>query len=123
MNKILIVDDSEMARASMSFSLKSKRYGVVEAVNGKDALVKLSEHQDIGLVITDLNMPAMDGVALIQKVRQSDRNKDLPIYVITTEQKTGEEVIKKGATGVIIKSGKTSEEIHKIVSQYVSPTE
>jgi two-component system chemotaxis response regulator CheY len=123
MNKILIVDDSEMARASMSFSLKSKRYGVVEAVNGKDALVKLSEHQDIGLVITDLNMPEMDGVALIQKVRQSDRNKDLPIYVITTEQKTGEEVIKKGATGVIIKSGKTSEEIHKIVSQYVSPTE
>ncbi len=121
MSKILIVDDSEMARASMSFSLKSKRYDVVEAANGKEALVKLDEHQDIALVITDLNMPEMDGLALIQQVRQFGKKKDLPIYVITTEQKTGDEVIQKGATGVIIKTGKTSEEMHKIVSKYVKP--
>jgi two-component system chemotaxis response regulator CheY len=121
MNKILIVDDSEMARASMSFSLKSQRYDVVEAENGRDAVAKLEVHKDIGLIITDLNMPEMDGISLIRHVRQFGRNKDIPIYVITTEQKTGDEVIKKGATGVIIKTGRTSEEIRRIVGLHVKP--
>ena len=119
MPKILIVDDSEMARASMSFSLKSRRYEVVEASSGKEALVRLDEHKDIGLIITDLNMPEMSGLDLIAFVRQFGRQKDIPIYVITTESSTGNEVIEKGATGYIIKSGKTSEEMHKVVGKHI----
>jgi CheY-like chemotaxis protein len=119
MKKILIVDDSEMARTTMSFSLKSKRYEVVEAANGKEAVERLSEHDDIGLVITDLNMPEMNGLELIDHIRKNCRPSDLPVYVITTESKTGNEVMEKGATGFIIKSSKTSEEMHKVVGKYI----
>jgi two-component system chemotaxis response regulator CheY len=120
MKKILIVDDSEMARRSMVFSLTSKRYDVLEAVNGRDAVDKLKANADIGLVITDLNMPEMDGRALIAYVRQSPVWKDVPVFVITTETQTGNELMEKGATGFIMKSSKTSEEMHRIVSQYIT---
>ncbi len=119
MKKILIVDDSEMARKSMAFSLASKRYDVLEAVNGSDGVVKLKANDDIGLVITDLNMPEMNGMELIAYIRTKHTHPDIPVYVITTESKTGDEVIAKGATGYIIKSSKTSAELHKIVGEHI----
>jgi two-component system chemotaxis response regulator CheY len=119
MKKILIVDDSEMARRSMVFSLTSKRYEVIEAVNGKDGVDKLKANADVGLVITDLNMPEMNGLDLAAWIRKNYKPSDIPVYVITTESKTGDEVIAKGATGFIIKSSKTSEEMHKIVAKVI----
>ena len=120
MKKILIVDDSEMARKSMCFSLASKRYDVLEAINGKDAVDKLRRNSDIGLVITDLNMPEMSGLELIGYIRSSHKPSDIPVYVITTESKTGDDVMKKGATGYIVKSSKTSQELHRIVDQHMA---
>ncbi|MBN2353279.1 MAG: response regulator [Spirochaetales bacterium] len=119
MKKILIVDDSEMARKSMCFSLSSKRYNVLEAVSGRDAVAKLKENPDIGLVITDLNMPEMNGLELIAHIRSNHKPADIPVYVITTENKTGDDVMKKGATGYIVKSSKTSEELHRIVEKHM----
>jgi len=120
MKKILIVDDSEMARASMSFSLRSKKYDVIEASNGREAIEKLNENADIGLIITDLNMPEIDGFELIKYVREKSSHKNLPVYVITTEESTGQDAVKKGATGIIKKSSKTAEEMHKIVNKYIA---
>ncbi len=119
MKKILIVDDSEMARKSMCFSLSSKGHNVLEAINGRDGVAKLKANADIGLVITDLNMPEMNGLELIAYIRKNYTPSDIPVYVITTESRTGDEVIEKGATGYIIKSSKTSEELHKIVSMHI----
>jgi two-component system, chemotaxis family, chemotaxis protein CheY len=120
MKKILIVDDSDMARASMSFSLKSRKYDVLDAGNGKEALQKLAANQDIGLIITDVNMPEMNGIELVQNLRKNPATAALPVIAITTDEKMGNEIVAKGATQFIIKSSKSSEEIHAMVLKYLT---
>ena len=99
---ILIVDDSPTMRSSVSFCLRNAGYRVTEASDGKDALQKLRSIEDKGqslaLIITDINMPEMDGITFISKVKETER-KFLPILVLTTE--AGESIIEKGrAAGV-----------------------
>jgi two-component system chemotaxis response regulator CheY len=117
---ILIVDDSDMARAAMCFALKIKKYTVIDTPNGKDAIKKLGENPDIGLVITDLNMPEMSGLELIRYIRETMGNTTIPIYVLTTDDSAGKDVLGKGATGILLKSSKTSEEIDRIVKKYIA---
>lgn len=82
---ILIVDDSPTVIKFMAFSLKSKGYQVVSACDGMDALEKLS-HLDkaVDLIVTDLNMPNLDGYGLIEAVRQNHR--DTPIIILSSEE-------------------------------------
>jgi two-component system chemotaxis response regulator CheY len=99
---ILFVDDSPTMRASVSFCLRNAGYRVTEAADGKDALQKLQSIEDKGqslaLIITDINMPEMDGITFISKVKETGL-KFLPILVLTTE--AGESMIEKGrAAGV-----------------------
>ncbi|PTN38421.1 response regulator [Desulfonatronum sp. SC1] len=101
--RILTVDDSTSVRQMVSFTLKDAGYEVVEAVDGKDALTKLSGTVD--MIITDLNMPNMDGIELIRQVRALPNYKFVPIVMLTTEsqaekKQAGKEV---GATGWIVK--------------------
>lgn len=100
---IMTVDDSASVRQMVSFTLKGAGYNVVEAVDGKDALTKLSG--DINMVITDLNMPNMDGISLIREVRAKAAYKFIPIVMLTTEsQDTKKQEGKSaGATGWIVK--------------------
>jgi len=81
---ILIVDDSEMVRNFHAYILKSAGFEVVSAVDGADGLEKLYMN-DIALVLTDINMPNMDGYTLIEKIRADDEFEDLPIIIISTE--------------------------------------
>lgn len=102
--KILIADDSASMRQMVTFTLKGAGYDVVESVDGKDALAKLND-ADIGMIITDLNMPNMDGIELIRSVRAMAAFKFIPIILLTTEsqdekKKEGKEA---GATGWIVK--------------------
>jgi two-component system chemotaxis response regulator CheY len=94
---ILFVDDSPTMRASVSFCLRNAGYRVTEAADGKDALQKLQSIEDKGqslaLIITDINMPEMDGITFISKVKKTGL-KFLPILVLTTE--AGESMIEKG---------------------------
>jgi two-component system chemotaxis response regulator CheY len=119
MKSILIVDDSDMARTAICFALKMKNYSVLNATDGKDALKKIEEHKDIGLIITDLNMPQMSGTELIAHIRGVIGDTSMPIYALTTDEKAGKEVIGKGATGFILKNSKTSDEVYKIVRIYI----
>ena len=94
---ILFVDDSPTMRSSVSFCLRNAGYRVTEAVDGEDGLQKLKSIKEDGetlaLIITDINMPRMDGITFISRVRESEF-KFVPILVLTTE---GEEsVIQKG---------------------------
>jgi two-component system chemotaxis response regulator CheY len=91
-------------RQMVTFTLTGAGYEVIESVDGKDALAKLSS-PDIGMIITDLNMPNMDGIALIRAVRAMPAFKFIPIILLTTEsqddkKKEGKEA---GATGWIVK--------------------
>jgi two-component system, chemotaxis family, chemotaxis protein CheY len=116
---ILIVDDSEMARAAMCFSLKIKNYTIIDSASGKDAIKRLEGNPEIGLIITDLNMPEMNGIELIKHIRETMGNRSIPIFVLTTDDNAGKDVLGKGATGFLLKSSKTSEEVHKIIKQYI----
>ena len=100
---IMAVDDSASVRQMVSFTLKGAGYEVIEACDGKDALAKLTG--TVNMVITDLNMPNLDGIGLIKGVRTSPAHKFIPIVMLTTESQESkkQEAKAAGATGWIVK--------------------
>lgn len=105
MNKrIMTVDDSATVRQMVGFTLRDAGYEVIEAVDGKDALEQLS-NQSVHMLITDLNMPQLDGVGLIKEVRRNPRNRFIPILMLTTESSDVKKQEGKaaGASGWIVK--------------------
>lgn len=101
---ILIVDDSNAIRQSIGFVLEQAGYQVVQAEDGADAVKKL-ETRSFDLVISDVNMPNMDGIALTKYIRQNGKHQFTPILMLTTESQA--EMIQEGkaagATGWIVK--------------------
>lgn len=100
----MTADDSASVRQMVVFCLKQNGYNVIEAVDGKDALTKLSA-QKVDMLITDLNMPNLDGIGLIKGVRSGSLNRLIPIIMLTTESNDSKKSEGKaaGATGWIIK--------------------
>ena len=86
--RFLIVEDSPTMRQLISFSLKRfKGCKIIEAVDGVDALKKL-QTDEVDMILTDINMPVMDGLKLVTLVKQNPRLRELPIIIITTEGAT-----------------------------------
>ena len=81
---ILIVDDSASLRQVVSIALKGAGYDVIEACDGKDALSKLNG-QKIHLIISDVNMPNMDGISFVKAAKQQPAYKFTPVIMLTTE--------------------------------------
>ncbi len=104
MRKVLIVDDSVSMRQMVGFTLRQGGFEAIEAEHGQDALDKL-KGQTVDLVITDLNMPVMDGITLIRNLRLQPGMKTKPILMLTTEglATKKEEGKAAGATGWIVK--------------------
>lgn len=102
--KILTVDDSKTMREMVSFTLKNAGHEVLEAEDGVHALQVLEGNKP-DLIITDLNMPNMDGFELITAVRKEGASKYVPILILTTESDTNKKERGKaaGATGWIVK--------------------
>ncbi len=102
--RILIVDDSPTIRQMVSFTLREANYEVIEAENGKAGLAEI-EKAKFDLVITDLNMPVMDGIAFIRAARGRDGSRFVPILMLTTESQNEKKMEGKaaGATGWIVK--------------------
>lgn len=119
MHSILAVDDSASMRQMVTFTLKSAGYSVVEAVDGQDALEKSGQH-DFDLVLTDQNMPRMDGINLTKSLRNHPKFKATPILILTTEssdqmKQAGRDA---GATGWLVKPfdpAKLIEVIKKVI--------
>jgi len=101
---IMTADDSASIRQMVSFTLKQAGYQVIEAVDGKDALAKLNG-TSVHMLLTDLNMPNMDGLELIRNVRANPAYKFIPIVMLTTESQVEKKQEGKmaGATGWIVK--------------------
>jgi two-component system, chemotaxis family, chemotaxis protein CheY len=101
---IMTADDSASVRQMVSFTLKQGGYEVVEAVDGKDALQKLAGRK-VDMLITDLNMPNLDGIGLIKGARAIPACKFIPIIMLTTESQDSrkQEGKSAGATGWIVK--------------------
>ena len=102
--KILAVDDSISIRKSISFILGQENYDVTEAEDGADGLKKAMSDK-FGLIITDINMPNMDGIEFIKELRNTSEYKFTPIIVLTTENQDSkmQEGRAAGATGWIVK--------------------
>lgn len=90
---IMIVDDSSSIRQVVSIALKSSGYEVIEACDGRDALDKL-DGKKVHLIISDVNMPNLDGIGLVKEVKQNPAYKFTPIMMLTTE--SGEDMKAKG---------------------------
>lgn len=101
---VLTVDDSASIRQMVGFTLKGAGYGVIEAVDGNDGLAK-AKSSTVGLVLTDQNMPGMDGIALIKSLRALPAYKSVPILMLTTEAGDAMKAQGRaaGATGWIVK--------------------
>lgn len=104
MTKILAVDDSTSMRQMVGFTLKSSGFEVVEAADGVEAL-KIAKSQSFDLVISDVNMPNMDGITLVKELRTLADYKFIPILMLTTESSTEKKQAGRaaGATGWIVK--------------------
>ncbi len=104
MTKILAVDDSASMRQMVSFTLKGAGYEVVEAADGKLALDQ-ARKQQFDLVLSDVNMPVMDGITLVKELRGLSNYKFTPILMLTTESAGDKKMEGKqaGATGWLVK--------------------
>lgn len=101
----LIVDDSPTMRQMVAFTLTNAGFTVVEAQDGKDAVNKVAGGRKMDIVVTDLNMPEMDGIALIKELRKLSAFRFTPILMLTTESAAEKKQAGKeaGATGWIVK--------------------
>lgn len=114
--KILVVDDSKLMHKVYEVMLR--QYPLVYAVDGRDALDKLSRHGDVDLVLLDINMPNMNGLEFMAELRARPEWSSLPVIVITTEGK--EESTQRGLeAGAVayIKKPFRSEEILEIIAR------
>jgi two-component system chemotaxis response regulator CheY len=105
MARILAVDDSPAMRQMVSVTLRSAGHDVTEAVDGVAALNLAQKLPPMDLVITDVNMPNMDGITLVRELRQLSHYRGVPLLVLTTEASTQRKQEGKaaGATGWIVK--------------------
>ena len=101
---VLTVDDSRTMREMVAFTLRQAGYDVQEAEHGQAAIAVLKT-KPADVIITDLNMPVMDGVALIRALRSDPKFRSVPIVMLTTESDAGKKAEGKsaGATGWLVK--------------------
>ena len=101
---VLVVDDSVTIRQMLSFTLKEAGFAVVEAGDGQEGLERLAG-QRIDLIVTDLNMPRLDGIGFIRALRGQPASKHTPVLMLTTESQEArrQEGRSAGATGWIVK--------------------
>ncbi|HOM29078.1 MAG TPA: response regulator [Deltaproteobacteria bacterium] len=115
--KILVVDDSATLRASVAYTLKAAGFETIQAVNGADGLDKLqhahASGEAIGMIISDINMPIMDGITFIREVKKTPF-KFLPILVLTTESQEDMKLKGKqaGASGWLVKPFKPDQLVY-----------
>lgn len=102
--RVMTVDDSASIRQMVMFTLQQGGYDVIEAVDGRDGLAKL-RGAICDLIITDLNMPNLDGIGMIREVRKDSTHRTVPIVMLTTEsqEERKQEGKTAGATGWLVK--------------------
>lgn len=123
LNKILIVDDSQLIHSMYRLVLnRYKSCKIVDAMNGLEALDVLSKENDFNLILLDINMPVMNGLQFMEKIKNENIYKQIPIIVISTEGKEEDTLraLQLGAAGYVVKPFKPHmlyELIEKILSR------
>ena|SRR5436309_2643629 len=116
MKTILIVDDSSAVRQQVSMTLKPVGFVMVEAADGLEGLAAVDSNRKIDLVICDINMPNMNGLEMLEKIKSKAENKALPVLMLTTEGHVA--LVKRakeaGALGWIVKPFKRSQLVQTV---------
>lgn len=120
--KVLIVDDSETIRQQVASALERAGFGVVEAADGVDGLERASQHE-LCMVILDVNMPRLNGLEMLERLKSDPRHAKLPVLMLTTEvqQSMIERAKKAGARGWMIKPVKMDQlvsTVNKLTSMH-----
>jgi len=112
---IMVVDDSASLRQVVGIALKGAGYDVVEGCDGKDALTKL-DGRKVNLIISDVNMPNMDGITFVKAVKQLPNYKFTPIIMLTTESQEGkkQEGQAAGAKAWVVKPFKPEQMLNAV---------
>lgn len=102
--KIMVVDDCQTTRKILGLYLKAKGFDVVSAENGLDAIEKLASHE-VNLIMSDLNMPFMDGIELVKTLKADPTTSHIPILMVTTEADPEEKqkAMEAGASAYLVK--------------------
>lgn len=118
---ILVVDDSASLRQVVAIALKGAGYDVIEGCDGKDALSKLTG-QKVHLIISDVNMPNMDGITMVKEIKQMPAYKFTPIIMLTTESQESKKAEGQaaGAKAWVVKPFKP-EQMLQAVSKLILP--
>lgn len=111
--KVLIVEDDLLVRGTLQRLLEEKGLEVVGAGNGKEGLQKA---KGVDLVVTDLRMPEMDGLQMVEELRANDDTKQIPVIVLTSDEKT-ETMNKALESGVTVYLSKATADADAIASQ------
>jgi two-component system, chemotaxis family, chemotaxis protein CheY len=82
---VLVVDDSSSLRALVKIALTRAGYAVIEGADGKEGLARLDEAPKVNLIVSDVNMPNMDGITFVRHVKQHPKHKFIPVIMLTTE--------------------------------------
>jgi two-component system, chemotaxis family, chemotaxis protein CheY len=85
MKQILLVDDSPSVRQQVRLALTEAGYTVIEANDGLEGLAKLAATPEVGLIISDINMPHMNGLEMVEKLKADAKNVDIPVLMLTSE--------------------------------------
>jgi len=111
----MIVDDSASLRQVVSIALRGAGYQVLEACDGKDALAKLTG-QKVHLIISDVNMPNMDGISFVRTLKQSSLYKFTPVIMLTTESQEAKKQQGQaaGAKAWVVKPFKTEQMLNAV---------
>lgn len=119
--KILIIDDSNSMRGILRSALSGGGFEIIEAADGHEALATL-DRQGVDLIITDVNMPGMDGITVVREIRHRPRTKSTPVLVLTTE--SGPELKQAGraagATGWIVKPF-SPQQLRQVIARVLPP--
>ncbi len=105
MKRVLVVDDSPTVRELVRTTLAGGGFDTVEAADGSEGLTRLDQDREIALVISDVNMPVMGGLDFLDRFAETDRSKDVPFVLLTSEAQPSmvERAKKAGAKGWIVK--------------------
>jgi two-component system chemotaxis response regulator CheY len=118
LKKVLVIDDSALIHQMYKMVLMRYRCAIVDALNGQEGLEKLQKHPDASLILLDINMPVMNGIEFIKKLKELEKYNNIPIIMVSTEGKEEDTMrgLALGAKGYVKKPFQPSD-LHMIIEK------